>query len=324
MADVIETRALTKIFSPNIAAVNQLSLTVKEGEIFSFLGPNGAGKTTTVRLLATLLIPTSGHASVLGRNILEKDASLELRKNIGILTDRPNLYLRLTAKRNLLFFAKMYGVPHEEAKRRIEELAHQFNLTERLDSSAASYSKGMKQKLGILRAMVHSPPLLFLDEPTAGLDPVAQANVRDMIDLAASELATTIFMTTHNLPEAERLADKIGIITNGKLITTGSTLDLRSQVSKSNHIIIKAAKELTPYLRLVNGIEGVLSIKPLQNELFLNIEVTNVTETTPIIVKTLVDEGVPILEVKPSTKSLEDIYHQIMNYSGNELKENAA
>jgi ABC-type multidrug transport system ATPase subunit len=135
---IIETNDLTKVFPPNIIAVDQISLAINEGEIFTFLGPNGAGKTTTVRLLTTLLKPTSGRATVNGYDILNE--SLELRKNIGILTDRPNLYLRLTAKRNLLFFAKMYGMAHEEALRRIKEMARKFELTERLDSYVGSYS----------------------------------------------------------------------------------------------------------------------------------------------------------------------------------------
>ncbi|MFW9854622.1 MAG: ABC transporter ATP-binding protein [Candidatus Thorarchaeota archaeon] len=324
MTNIIETRDLTKIFRPNIVAVNQLSLTIKEGTIFSFLGPNGAGKTTTVRLLATLLIPTSGHASVLGKDIADKVNSQEIRKNIGILTDRPNLYLRLTARRNLFFFAKMYGLAHEEARRRIEELAKQFNLIERLDSPTGTYSKGMKQKLGILRAMIHSPPLLFLDEPTAGLDPIAQTNVRETIEMAAVEFDTTVFMTTHNLPEAERLADSIGIITNGKLITTGSTKDLQSQVSKSNQIMIRTTKELLQLSPSIKKIDGVLSLEFLEDNTTINATVSDMKEITPIIVKTLVDNGVSILEVRPITKSLEDIYRQIMDFTGTGLKENAA
>lgn len=320
MTVVIETRELTKVFPPNIIAVNQLSLVVKEGEVFSFLGPNGAGKTTTVRLLTTLLLPTSGTATVYGYNVTKN--SLELRKNIGILTDRPNLYFRLTARKNLLFFAKMYGLTHEEAKKRVNELTKEFGLIERLDSPVGSYSKGMKQKLGILRAMIHSPPLMFLDEPTAGLDPLAQASVRETIDHAAAELDTTIFMTTHNLPEAEKIADKIGIINHGRLVTIGSTTELRSQVSQAKNLVIKFANGASRHESLIQEIDGVISTQ-LRNTSVIELEVKNINVITPIIVKTLVKQGASILEVRPTRKSLEDIYKQIMNSSSGGLDNNA-
>jgi ABC-2 type transport system ATP-binding protein len=322
LAVIIETNDLTKIFPPNIVAVDQLSLTVKEGEIFSFLGPNGAGKTTTVRLLTTLLTPTSGNATVYGFDVVND--SLNLRKNIGILTDRPNLYLRLTARRNLLFFAKMYGLAHETAKKRINEFAVQFDLADRLDSPVGSYSKGMKQKLGILRAMIHSPPLMFLDEPTAGLDPLAQSSVRETIAQAATELDTTIFMTTHNLPEAEKLADRIAIINNGRLLTLGSTADLRSQVSKANKLFIKFSKTVSTHLSLIQDIEGVISARVLDNEDSVELEVENITSITPIVINTLIKSGASILEVRPTKKSLEDIYKQIMEYSEGGLNHDAA
>lgn len=314
MTLAIETKDLTKVFSPNIVAVDKLNLSIKEGEIFAFLGPNGAGKTTTVRLLATLLKPTNGYAFVSGFSII--DDNLELRRNIGFLTDRPNLYLRLSARKNLLFFAKMYGLTHQEASRRIDEMANQFELKERLNSPVGSYSKGMKQKLGILRAMIHSPPILFLDEPTAGLDPIAQSTVRDMIDKAAEELDTTIFMTTHNLPEAERLADKIGVINKGELVITGSTQDLRSQMSKSKKLIITSLNKIEE--SLIQNIEGVISSRLQDNGHLLELEVTNFNEVTPIIVRTLVENRIFILEVRPSKKSLEEIYKQIMNIGSDE------
>lgn len=313
MGIVIETKDLTKVFPPDIIAVNRISLNIKEGEIFSFLGPNGAGKTTTVRLLTTLLRPTSGFATVYGHDIQENP--LELRKNIGILTDRPNLYLRLSAKRNLLFFAKMYGLTHEEATSRINDLAKHFGLVERLDSPVGSYSKGMKQKLGILRAMIHSPPIMFLDEPTAGLDPLAQSSVREMIQQAA-KLDTTIFMTTHNLPEAELLANRIGVIDKGKMLIIGSTSELRSKVSKSKKLIVKCLTEASKYNTIIQNIEGVLSSHILDDAYSMELEVTNFNEVTPLIVRSLVKEGISVLEVRPRKESLMEIYTRIMNSKG--------
>lgn len=322
MGIAIETKDLSKVFQPDIIAVNRISLAIKEGEIFSFLGPNGAGKTTTVRLLTTLLKPTSGSANVFGYDILTE--SQELRKNMGVLSDRPNLYLRLSARRNLTFFAKMYGLTHEEATRRINELAKQFGLIKRLDSPAGSYSKGMKQKLCILRAMIHSPPIMFLDEPTAGLDPLAQSSVRETIELAAADLETTIFMTTHNLPEAEKLSTKIGVIDKGILLTIGSTSELRSKVSKVSKIIITCKNKVSEYQKLISEIDGVISTHILENDSSIELEVDNMNITTPVIVKTLVESGASILEVRPVTKSLEDIYKHIMDLSNGGLNHNAA
>lgn len=322
MGIAVELKDLSKVFQPDIIAVNRISLVIKEGEIFSFLGPNGAGKTTTVRLLTTLLKPTSGSASVYGYDILTE--SQELRKNIGVLTDRPNLYLRLSAKRNLIFFAKMYGLAHEEATSRINELAKQFDLLKRLDSPVGSYSKGMKQKLGILRSMIHSPPIMFLDEPTAGLDPIAQSSVRETIELATADLDTTIFMTTHNLPEAEKLSTKIGVIDKGKLLTIGSTSELRSQVSKVSKLIITCKNEASEYQSLIRDIDGVISTHILENHRSIELELIDMNIATPIIVKTLVDSGASILEVRPVKKSLEDIYKHIMDLSDEGVNHDAA
>ncbi|MFX0123118.1 MAG: ABC transporter ATP-binding protein [Candidatus Hodarchaeota archaeon] len=321
MAIAIETKGLTKVFTPNIIAVNQLNLSIKEGEIFAFLGPNGAGKTTTVRLLTTLIKPTSGDAVVAGSSILKN--KIELRRNIGLLSERPNLYLRLSARKNLLFFAKMYGLTHQEASHRITDMSREFELKDRIDSPVGSYSKGMKQKLGILRAMIHSPPVMFLDEPTSGLDPLAQASVRETIERAAEELDTTIFMTTHNLPEAERLADKIGVINKGKLLVIGSTSELQSKVSKTNKLVIKCIEPVVNYQSIFQNIEGVLSFQYLKNESLFEIELISF-EVTPHIIRSLVENDISILEVRPTKKSLEEIYKQIMDNSYGGWFEDAA
>ena len=321
MAIAIETKGLTKVFSPNILAVNQLNLSIKEGEIFAFLGPNGAGKTTAVRLLTTLIEPTSGDAVVAGSSILKE--KIELRRNIGLLSERPNLYLRLSARKNLLFFAKMYGLTHQEASQRIDEMSRQFELKDRIDSPVGSYSKGMKQKLGILRAMIHSPPIMFLDEPTSGLDPLAQTSVRETIERAAEDLDTTIFMTTHNLPEAERLADKIGVINKGKLMIIGSTSELRSKVSRTNKLIVRCVEHISNFEAIFQKIEGILSFQYLKNDNSFEFELTNFNDVTPNIIRALVEKDISILEVRPTKKSLEEIYKQIMNNSGEKVEDAA-
>ena len=271
-----------------------------------------------MRILSTLLYPTGGHASVNGYNILDPKQQVELRRSIGILTDRPNLYLRLSAKRNLLFFGKMYGLSHEETLKRINKLSKQFELNKRLDSVVGSYSKGMTQKLGILRAMIHDPKILFLDEPTAGLDPIAQSEVRETIEKMAEEEERTIFMTTHNLPEAERLADTIGIINQGILVAMGSAAELRSHVSKGQKLFIRCIEAPDRYQNEFKDMEGIISTSIGSKNHYLELEASNLEQLTPTIVKTLIERNYRILEVKPSEKSLEEIYKDIMRKTDNQ------
>jgi ABC-2 type transport system ATP-binding protein len=236
----IETNELTRIFKPEgIVAVDNLSLKLKPGEIFAFLGPNGAGKTTTVRILSSLLKPTQGNAWIDGFEISEDP--IPIRKRIGILTDQPNIYERLTARRNLLYFAKMYEVPIEEAKNRIKEFSKLFGLSDRLDSPVSTYSKGMRQKLGLLRSIIHNPSIIFLDEPTSGLDPIATKTVRETIIHLTEATESTIFMTTHNLTEADKIADTIGVINNGKLLTLGSPDELKKQLVSKLQVSIRCS-----------------------------------------------------------------------------------
>ncbi|MFX0064177.1 MAG: ATP-binding cassette domain-containing protein [Candidatus Hermodarchaeota archaeon] len=313
MPVAIETKDLTKVFNNTVVAVYQLSMTIDEGEIFAFLGPNGAGKTTTVRLLACLLTPTKGTAIVNGYDITEDQ--LKIRKNIGILTDRPNLYLRLTARRNLLFFAKMYGMAHEEASKRIESLARQFDLIDRLDSPVGSFSKGMKQKLGIFRAMIHNPEILFFDEPTAGLDPITSRTVRETIETTAKELDTTVFLTTHNLPEAEKLANKIGVINRGELITLGTTSELKNQLSKIKKVTITCLDDVNAYrshLEKIGGIDSLIITE--KNSLELHVE--DIEGVIPTVVRSLVEQGASIVRVEPYKTSLEEVYYEVMKTNG--------
>ncbi|WP_455142407.1 ABC transporter ATP-binding protein [Candidatus Hodarchaeum mangrovi] len=314
MTLAIETYHLTKIFSPNIIALNDFSLGIKEGTIFGLLGPNGAGKTTTIRILTTLISPTNGHALVNGYQ-LDSD-QIKIRKTVGVQTDSPNLYLRLSAKRNLLFFAKMYGLTHEEALKRIKELTRQFRLEDRLENAVGSYSRGMKQKLGIIRAIIHEPSILFLDEPTASLDPIAQGEVRTMIIQLAKVFNKTIIMASHNLPEVEKLTDKIGVISSGRLIALGSPLELRSMLGQDDKLVIQSSIDLTPFKEILSTLKGVKNILLTSDSSKIVIEIKNYCETAPSIVEELVKHKVPILSVTQQKESLENIYAEIMSLNG--------
>ena len=217
---MIRSEGLTKRFENNLA-VADLTLQVERGEVFAFLGPNGAGKTTTVRMLSALIGPTAGRAWVNGHEIgLD---NMNVRRSVGILTEAPGLYERLDAVQNLTFYAKLYEV--EDVAGQVEKYLRLLGLWERRSEPVGGFSKGMKQKLAIARALLHEPPLLFLDEPTAALDPEAARMVRDFI-LDIREAGRTIFLCTHNLDEADRLADRIGVIRQ-KLIQVDSPANLR-------------------------------------------------------------------------------------------------
>ncbi|MFW9993059.1 MAG: ABC transporter ATP-binding protein [Candidatus Odinarchaeota archaeon] len=310
----IETKRLTRVFLPEgIRAVDGIDLKLRKGEIFAFLGPNGAGKTTTVRLLATLLKPTEGEAYVDGISVNE---GLSVRKRIGILTDQPNLYERLSARKNLIYFARMYGVPREEAKKRVNDLATRFDLLSRLDSPAGTFSKGMKQKLGILRAIVHEPSVLFLDEPTAALDPIAAQKVRDTILDLTKETEVTIFMTTHNLSEADRIADTIGVINKGKLLTAGSPRELKEKLARTNQVAIKLVEYSRDVEKGLLTIAGVKNVFPLSEKNQFTVEVEEYSRVVPQIVEALVAGGRKVLEIKKLEQTLEDVYMTIMKNNG--------
>src|SRR5215216_4834484 len=207
LMNAIETHALTRSFG-NLVAVDQLTLSIPVGTVFGFLGPNGAGKTTTVRMLTALIAPTNGTAVVNAQALgAGNDA---IRRSVGILTETPGLYERLTAGENLLFFGQLYGLEQARAKAQTERYLRMLGLWERRNDKVGGFSKGMRQKIAIARALLHEPAIVFLDEPTAGLDPEASRMVRDFVKELRAE-GRTIFLTTHNLPEADELCDLIGI-----------------------------------------------------------------------------------------------------------------
>ncbi|MBM5805999.1 MAG: ABC transporter ATP-binding protein [Candidatus Verstraetearchaeota archaeon] len=224
----VETQSLTKQFG-TCAAVDHLSFEVEEGEVFGLLGPNGAGKTTTIRMLACIVSPSGGSAKVAGYDIAKE--SVKVRRSVGILTENPSLYERLSAVENLEFFARAYGITNRhKVSDRIKELLDLFQLWDRRDERVATFSKGMKQKLAIARAIVHDPPILLLDEPTAGLDPEASKLIRDLIERLGSLERHTVLLCTHRLEDAERLCDRVMIISRGASKVVGTTKELRNRM----------------------------------------------------------------------------------------------
>jgi ABC-2 type transport system ATP-binding protein len=229
MKVVIQTDQLSKYYGKGgeIKAVNGLDLKIYEGETFGLLGPNGAGKTTTVRLLNCIIKPTRGTATINGYDILKNEA--EVKKVTGLLAESPGLYEKLSAHEFLEFMGALYDVPNEILTERIEDLLKLFGLYERRDYLLEGYSRGMKQKILIASALIHDPPILFFDEPTSMLDPRAALMVKDLIKKLADTAGKTIFICSHILPVVEELCDRIGIINQGKLISTGTVDEIIAQ-----------------------------------------------------------------------------------------------
>jgi ABC-2 type transport system ATP-binding protein len=237
---VIVITNLTHRFGDHLA-VDDLTLEVQSGEIFGFLGHNGAGKTTTIRLLNGLLTPSSGKMCVLGFDPLRDGPAL--RAHTGVLTETPSLDERLSAHDNLSIFADLYGVAKPEVGRRVEELLEEFELLDRAKEKVAGYSKGMKQRLAIARALLHKPELLFLDEPTAGLDPLAAQHVHELVLRLASRDGVTVFLCTHNLTEAERLCDRVAVLDHGRLAALGTPRELTEQFVKRLVVEVEVGEE---------------------------------------------------------------------------------
>lgn len=299
---MIKTDTLSKRFG-DVLAVDQVSLGVEAGEVFGFLGPNGAGKTTTIRMLTGLIVPTSGTAHVAGHTIGQEDGAI--RKKVGILTETPGLYDRLSAERNLDFFARMYEV--DKVADQVERYLRMLGLWDRRQEAAGTFSKGMRQKLAIARALLHEPQVLFLDEPTAGLDPEAARLVRDFIAELSRE-GRTIFLCTHNLDEADRLCDRIAII-NSRLLALDTPAELRRALYA--RAVVFHLRELQPsYVQGVDAFPFVRSVKAVENKLILGLDEPETNN--PVIVRALVEMGAEIQFVGELRRTLEDVYLRLV------------
>jgi ABC-2 type transport system ATP-binding protein len=307
---MIKAEGLTKRFDLNLA-VDGLTLNVERGEVFAFLGPNGAGKTTTVRLLAALIAPTDGRAWVNGYQIGEDN--INVRRSVGILTEAPGLYERLDAVQNLTLFAKLCEV--DDMAGQVEKYLRLLGLWERRAEPVGGFSKGMKQKLAIARALLHEPPLLFLDEPTAALDPEAARTVRDFIG-EIKEAGRTIFLCTHNLDEADRLADRIGVIKQ-KLIQVDSPANLRHSLY-GRRVVIHLASITEPVRTAVSSLPFVEEVQQVDNALVISLD--NPEEQNPILVERIVAAGGAIQFVNELRHSLEDIYFALIEEEDRETQ----
>jgi len=299
------TENLTRDFD-TVRAVDSLSLEVPQGTVFGFLGPNGSGKTTTIRLLLGLLKPTSGRAEVLGFDTRTQADSI--RERTGALLEHNGLYERLSAEDNLEFYGRIYRLPKAERQARIKELLTDLELWERRSELVKGWSKGMKQKLAVARALLHSPPMIFLDEPTAGLDPIAAAALREDLASLGTREGVTVFLTTHNLSEAEKLCGLVGVIRQGKLIAVGHPDELRAQVGGPQvEIIGRGFSENV--LALLKTRSEVSSAKRQNGHLSIHLRAE--TDIAPLV-NLMVSAGVEVEEVRKGTASLEEAFLTMM------------
>ena len=295
------THNLTRDFE-SVRALDNLSLEIPSGSIFGFLGPNGAGKTTTIRLLLGLLEPTSGKAKVLGFDTqLQAD---QIRARTGALLEHSGIYEQLSAEDNLEFYGRAFLVPEKERKMRIQELLTEMGLWERRTDRVGTWSRGMKQKLALARTMLHRPRLILLDEPTAGLDVQSAVSVReDLANLTARE-KVTIFLTTHNMVDAEKLCHQVAVIRDGKLITVGSPDELRARAGKPQVEVIGRGFS-NEALTLLQAHPQVTAIKKQNNHLMIDLLAETDTST---LVNILVGAGAQVEELRRSKASLEDVF----------------
>jgi len=314
MTHAIETENLTRMFG-TLAAVDGVNLSIEEGEVFGVLGPNGAGKTTMVRLLNGILTPSKGKAFLFGKDVFVEGAPL--RKYTGVLTETPSHYERLTARQNLSFYATMFGVSSSNIPSRIEKMLALFGLESRQDDLVGQYSKGMKQRLALARALIHDPKVLFLDEPTAGLDPEAAMQVDNLVTELVKTGNRTIFLCTHNLHEAQSLCDRVAMLNKGKFLAIGSIHDLTERIW---HTIAIEIDFLTPppesVFNNLMGLEGVTLTSKESEHITLTIRQKSQIAT---IIALIVANGGEIVRVSPREYSLEEIYFAIQK--GGEVKE---
>lgn len=303
--NAIQTSQLTRSFGP-LKAIDRLTLEVPRGTVFGFLGPNGSGKTTTIRLLLGLLDADHGSAQVLGFDT--KTQANEVRTRCGALLEHHGLYERLSAAGNLDYYGRIWHMSKVDREKRIRDLLQPLGLYERRDEPIGRWSRGMKQKLAVARTLMHHPELIFLDEPTAGLDPIASAALREDLTRLAAQEGVTIFLTTHNLSEAEKLCNQVAVINRGQLLANGSPAELRARTTVPRMYI--TGQGVTS--QVIEELQRNTLVKKVQQQNGrLVVDLNDITRS-PEIIKQLVHADVAIDEVRKEKVDLEEIFLQLV------------
>lgn len=312
MTDIIKTEHLTKVFN-DITAVNSISFIVKQGEIFGFLGPNGAGKTTTIKMLTTLLFPSKGTATIADYDIVKKRD--EVRKNIGVVFQDPALDTELTGEENLDFHARMYGLLKTKRDERIREVLDLVDLTEKKHILVKQYSGGMKRRLEIARGLMHSPKVLFLDEPTLGLDTQTRQAIWRYIKKMNKDEKTTIFLTTHYMDEAEHLCNRVGIIDHGTILVIDTIHNLKKAIG--NDVITLTSSNNKQLVTELKQKEWVGKIELYDQ--FITLGVEQGDEKIPIIITIAQQLDIIIKSITVRRPTLDDVF---ISYTGRTMRDN--
>ncbi|NDJ62561.1 MAG: ABC transporter ATP-binding protein [Chloroflexi bacterium] len=301
---MIESHELTKYYE-EFLAVDSVTLDVPTGTVLALLGPNGAGKTTTVRMLTSILEPSSGWARLAGYDV--RTAPEQVRAHVGVLTEQHGLYERMKAVEYLDFFGQAYKIPASKRRQTTLDLMERFGLMFAVDKQLGEYSKGMKQKLALVRAMIHNPPVLLLDEPTSAMDPQSAKLVRDaIIELQRDQ--RTFLITTHNLSEAQQLADRIAIIRHGRIIANGTFEELAHRFVGDTQIELRVREPLNG---LAHDISDLVRVEEVGTD-WLRYRVASPQETNPVLLRRILGMGVDVVSLSPLSQTLEDIYLQVV------------
>jgi ABC-2 type transport system ATP-binding protein len=311
MPHIIETHNLTKIYN-SVKAVDQLDITVESGEIFGLLGPNGAGKTTTVSMLCTILKPTSGTATVNGFDIVRQAS--DVRKSIGIVFQDPSVDDRLTGRENLYMHANLYGVPTSEQRERISRILKLIELEDRADDLLRTYSGGMRRRLELGRGLIHYPKVLFLDEPTVGLDPQTRDHIWRYIKELKQAHDITVVLTTHYMDEADRLSDRIAIMDHGKIVVLDSPQKLKDTLE--GDVIVVKANKLDALSELVGKWFGLNKRRIVEGT--LEITVPNGKIIMPRIIELATQNNIYVDSLVLREPNLEDVF---LHYTGRTIRE---
>jgi ABC-2 type transport system ATP-binding protein len=312
--DVIKAEDLTKVFNHNLVAVDHINFSVKHGEIFGFLGPNGAGKTTTINMLITVLKPTEGKASILGYDIAKQNN--DVRNTIGVVPQEYTADEDLTGYENILLCADLYGIPREISKKRANDLLTLVELTAFKDKKVQTYSGGMRRRLELACGLINIPKVLFLDEPTLGLDVQTRAATWNYVRMLKKEFGMTLFMTTHYLEEADALCDRIAIIDHGKIVVVGTPDALKE--SLGGDIITLSIKQNVDITELIKKIEHVKEVKKDNGSYMIKSEHGEVT--APLIIEALRREGHMVTKLSLTKPTLNEVYLQ---YTGKSMRDAA-
>jgi len=309
----IDVREIVKRFG-DFTAVDGISFAVADGETFGLLGPNGAGKSTLIRMLTTLLLPTSGTAVVAGFDIV-KDAD-QVRRSIGVIPQALTSDLDLTAEENLLIFAKLYGVPRERRKALIADLLAAVELSQWADKPVKNLSGGMRRRVEIARGLVHEPRILFLDEPTTGLDPVSRTGVWEMLRAIKADRRLTVLLTTHYMDEADKLCDRIAIVDHGKLMALDSPMKLKAAIPGENTLEVSFADEPADWEARLASLPGVVRVEG--HAPVFRLVSTSGPETTNALMSTAAASGVSVRSLSVQSTSLDDVF---VHYTGHQLRD---